>query len=270
MNWKQGILALAAVGLLLLLYFAPKNQALNKDVPEESEGATKFELATHVDSLKLHLPSELKQKLTDAENAGELDSVITLWNAINKPVAAAFYSKKKAEKEQSSVSWQDAGDYFIISARLTQGHELKKSVYENATECFEKALELDPKNLDAKTGLGVCYVESAQFTGEAPMKGIGVLKSVIAEDPNNTKALMNLGYFAFQSGQLDLAIERFEKVLEIDPTIHESLLYLAEISLKQDNKEIAISYLEQYRGSLSDQMMVEEVTRYIEEIKTKN
>lgn len=268
MNWKQGLLALASVGLLLLIYFAPKNRALNEDTPEENTAS--FSLDTHVDSLIHSLSEENHDRFHVAEHAGQLDSAINILAQLDKPIAAAYYTKKQAEKDNTSEKWQDAGDYFIVSARVAKGQELKKAVYENATICFEKALEIDPKNLDAKTGLGVCYVESAQFTGQAPMRGIGILKEVIEEDPNNTNALMNLGYFAFQSGQLDLAIERFEKVLEIDPSIHESFLYLAEIFLKQNNKELAIQNLEKYRDSLKDQTMINEVSRYIEEIKTKN
>ncbi len=268
MNWKQGLLALASVGLLLLIYFAPKNRALNEDAPEEKEAA--FNLTAYVDSLVHTLPEESHNQLHEAEEAGLLDSAASILSNHDLPVAAAFFAKRNAEKTATSQDWQDAGDYFVVAARTAQNTELKKAVYENATSCFDKALELDPKNLDAKTGLGVCYVESAQFTGQAPMRGIGILKQVVEEDPNNTNALMNLGYFALQSGQLDLAVERFEKVLEIDPTIHESLLYLAEIFLKKNNKEIAIQYLEQYRDNLSNQMMIEEVSKYIEEIKTKN
>lgn len=268
MNWKQGLLALASVGLLLLIYFAPKNRALNEDAPEES--ATVFSLEAYVDSLIHSLPEGVHDQLHAAQDVGQLDSAIAILGNNDQPVAAAFYSRKQAELENTSENWQDAGDYFIIAARVAKSQDVKKAVYENATTCFEKALEIDPKNLEAKTGLGVSYVENAQFTGQAPMRGIGILKQVIEEDPNNTNALMNLGYFAFQSGQLDLAIERFEKVLEIDPSIHESLLYLAEIFLKKDNKEIAIQYLEKYRDSLNDQAMISEVNRYIEEIKTKN
>ncbi|MBK7682250.1 MAG: tetratricopeptide repeat protein [Bacteroidetes bacterium] len=78
---------------------------------------------------------------------------------------------------------------------------------------YQKVLELNPNNLNAKTDLGACYADG---TSE-PMKGIMLLRDVVAADPNHEMAQYNLGMLSVKSGQLDKAIERFQKVPEINP-----------------------------------------------------
>lgn len=277
MNWKQGLLILVAGGSLVGLYFAPKVPKGGFAPAEEGgkHSSTGLSLPFYVDSIKTRLPSETRKKLSSFEadldtDVSKYDSLMKVWDKAMMPVASAHYGMLKAEKTSNPDDWYVAGDRFLMAAQGVRDMGLRKTVYEKAIVCFENAQEIDPSNLNAKAGLGVTYVESAQLTGQPPMKGIGILKQVLAEDSTNTNALMNLGRFALQSGQLDLAIKRFEKVLEIDPNINEAFVYLAEICLKKDNKENAIQYLEQYRNTLEDERIISEVDRYIEEIRTKN
>ena len=58
--------------------------------------------------------------------------------------------------------------------------------------------------------------------GEEPMKGIMMLKDLIENEPKNVKAHLVLGMFSIQSGQFEKAIDRFEKVLAIDPNSAEA------------------------------------------------
>jgi Flp pilus assembly protein TadD len=60
----------------------------------------------------------------------------------------------------------------------------------------------------------------------AAMKGVALLKEVLAEDSTNLKALYHLGNFSIQSGQYTKAIGRFENMLRIDPNQEEALFLL--------------------------------------------
>ncbi len=53
--------------------------------------------------------------------------------------------------------------------------------------------------------------------GENPMAGITILREMVAEDSTNVDAHYYLGLFSVKSGQLDKAIDRFERVLALRP-----------------------------------------------------
>ena len=78
----------------------------------------------------------------------------------------------------------------------------------NAIACFKNAVKLKPASLDAKTGLGVAYVNqtSSGITdpeGGSPMQGIMLLLDVVKQDPTNRNANLSLGMFAMKSGQYE-------------------------------------------------------------------
>ena len=78
-----------------------------------------------------------------------------------------------------------------------------------------------------------------------------------------------MGYFAIQSGQFDIAIERFETVLNIDPKNAEAYIYLTDIYLSQENIEKGIETLEKYKTLVNDPLVKQQVDDYIKEIKNK-
>jgi Flp pilus assembly protein TadD len=93
-------------------------------------------------------------------------------------------------------------------------------------------LKNNPGNLDAKTNLAMTYIA----LGEAPMQGVTLLREVIATDPNNEKALFNLGILSIQSGQHDKAVERFRHLTQVNPKHVQGNFYLA-VSLAATGKK---------------------------------
>ena len=57
----------------------------------------------------------------------------------------------------------------------------------------------------------------AKVSGENPMEGILALRALADEMPPNLDAVMWLGRFSVQSGQLDKARERFDQVIDAQP-----------------------------------------------------
>ena len=62
-------------------------------------------------------------------------------------------------------------------------------------------------------------VEAAvqKVSGENPMEGILALRALAESDPPNVDAVVWLGIFGIQSGQLDKARERFSEALTLEP-----------------------------------------------------
>ena len=107
---------------------------------------------------------------------------------------------------------------------------------------YKKVLEINPNNLNAKTDLGACYADGTSD----PMKGIMLLRDVVAADPNHEMAQYNLGMLSVKSGQLDKAIERFQKVLEINPERSEMNFYLGQVHLQKGDTAAAIQSYETF------------------------
>lgn len=82
-------------------------------------------------------------------------------------------------------------------------------------------------------------VEMVQM-GENPMEGILALRQIAEEDSSNIEAQLWLGIFSLQSGQLDKARERFEKVKAIDPNQPEAYWQLGQMEMEAGNYLLAI------------------------------
>lgn len=75
--------------------------------------------------------------------------------------------------------------------------------------------------------------------GVSPMEGIQILQSLVAEDSTNVEAHLWLGRFSIQSGQLDKAVIRFEKILRIDPDHLQGNWEMAMLGWEMQNWEMA-------------------------------
>ena len=104
-------------------------------------------------------------------------------------------------------------------------------------------------------------------SGSDPMKGILKLREIAEEDPDNIEAQFYLGIFSVQSGQLEKAVTRLTKVIELDQNYTEAYLYLGHTYSGLGNKELATENFEKFKSSTDDQKLIEEVERHIKELK---
>jgi tetratricopeptide (TPR) repeat protein len=133
---------------------------------------------------------------------------------------------------------------------------------EKATTCFQSALEKEPNNLDAKSGLGSCIVDA----GQNPMQGIQLLLAVVKVDSLNLNANLNLGLFSMKSGQFDKAIKRFETVAKLKPSA-EIYGMLADAYEQTGNNEAAIAALKKAKAYIIDKDILVNIDNYIKNLK---
>lgn len=280
MTTKWQIVALTSVAALgAVIYFADKVPAKDSAEHKHEEAAEvgKIDFLSEAKKLTSGPESEAVAQLENLAAAARnkdqkvqlLDSLVKLWDDNRKPTASAVVSQQLAEASGKASDWYAAADRYMVATRFVKEETQKKQLYESATAAFEKTLQLEPENLDAKAGLGVSLVESAGLTGQPPMKGIALLREVVAKDSTHINAQLNLGYFAIQSGQFDKALARFETVKRVKPEFIEVNLYIADTYEKMGNKTEAIKNLEVYKSKLSDPVLVVEVDKYINELKSK-
>ena len=64
---------------------------------------------------------------------------------------------------------------------------------------------------------------------EAPMAGIMKLREIAENNPENIRVQMELGALSIQTGQLEKAVSRFERVIELDTNFIEAHYLLAVV-----------------------------------------
>lgn len=185
------------------------------------------EITTLEDSLKT-VP-EGEKKIIAKKLAGK-------WDDVNQPAPAAFYYENIAKQENTFSNWLKTGDRFTTAYENTQDSLIQPGLVQKAFQAYQNAYKLDSTSLEARTGLGVAYVNGAG----SPMQGISLLLAVVKQDPKNIKANMSLGLFSIKSGQFDKAIGRFKTVVAIKP-LPEAWFYLASCYENQGMKDEAIT-----------------------------
>ncbi len=194
-----------------------------------------------------------------------LDTLVSFWDSANSPGIAAGYSKQKATQTGLEQDWINAAyRYFDATKAATDSLESVWFVSQ-AMEAYNKVLEINPKNLNAKTDLGILYAEASP----EPMKGITLLREVVAENPLHENAQMNLGFLSMKSGQYDKAIERFNQVLKINSSRIDMHVYIGEAYLQKGDNENAIRNYEIFKNLSNDQEMNQQIDDYIKEIKSR-
>ncbi len=269
---SQLLLIIGTLLLTSLIYFAPREGTDSAKANTLQAKTMGFNFDELVIKAKQQLTSEAQNSILNFETIGEKkpsrlieveDSIATIFDRANIPVAAAIYWEKIAMKESTEKHWLNAAYRYFDGFKSATDSIGMPAMVDKAIFCYSKVLELNPKNLDAKTDLGVCYAEGTNN----PMKGIGLLREVVSINPRHETAQMNLGFLAVKSGQLDKAIARFDTVLMINPKNIEIYSYIGDVYLKKGDKEHAISNFIKYKSFLTDTIRINQVNAYIKQIK---
>lgn len=263
---KQLLLIAGAILLTATLYFAPKK--IKKDTLSDNHSEV-FSFEAFAKEAKGQLKRQEAEKLNEVEAAlakdpssiSLTDSLGKMWDRLNMPQVSSHYYELIAEKKSDEKSWINAAYRYYDAFRMTGDSTLRKNFVDKAISSYQKVLELNPENLDAKTDLGLCYAEGTS----SPMQGILLLREVVAKNPGHEMAQFNLGILSVKSGQYDKAVERFQKVLEINPSNNEARFLLGRTYSALGKKDLALENLKMIRGS-DDSRLNEEVKNLINQI----
>jgi hypothetical protein len=265
-------LLITAVVLFVLLFLAPKTHTGelkakgSESKPAETVASIESFITMATKSLKPEEKSTYDALLASAKSSKVETAyvpVVEFWDKQKRPDFASYFVEQIAERKQTSLAYVKAGDRYYYSVRFIKDNNEIPALYQSAIRCYEKAIEKDAKNVDAKIQLAACFVED----GKDPMKGIGLLREVEKTDSNNVKLQLTFAFFSVKSQQWDKAIKRFNKVLEIDPLYIEAYLHLADAYEQQGQTNKTIEMLEKYASVTDDAMAKKEVLKYIEQLK---
>jgi tetratricopeptide (TPR) repeat protein len=242
LNTKQILLIVAAVVAVGVLFVLPKGvvkkEAENSGKPTTiaSAGiADSSTESTQVNPDTLHKaalsPTAIAEisalKLTASKGNSEtkakaLLDLSVLFKANTKYDSAAAYLEQRASLLQTGKAFEEAGETYYEAYSLAFDEAKRSSLLIKSQELLTKAFDLS-KSLSAKTKLALTYVESP-----TPMKGIGLLREVLAVEPKNELALYSLGTLSIRSQQFDKALARFEQLIAINPSDSRYYFYQAE------------------------------------------
>jgi tetratricopeptide (TPR) repeat protein len=255
----QIVLILLTSGLIAFLFFNGRNNPtalVNSGKSSEGigmkapAGTFNFELLEQDSEAKLSKEGAAKlKKLKPKQDAKSLAEIAALYEKERQPALAGYYYKQLAEKEpKNSDWWFKMGTNFFNAQQMVDSSTYMYFV-QLSTMALDKTLELDPSNLEAMTDQAINYKEGM---GDV-MKGVGLLRKVTQIDSNYRKAIFYLGLLSIESGQMDKAENRFQKLTSLpiennDPNYPLYFRYLGQVEMALNKKDKALIAFRQYQN----------------------
>ncbi len=152
----------------------------------------------------------LQQEITASTGEAALDKrreLVRLYAAAERFDLAAAEQKRLAEQTGTEQDWVLAGNlYYDWMER--QPPATRAIFAKQAIAAYQKALEINPDNLDVRTDMAIAYM----YDPDNPMKAIQETNAVLERDPNHIQANFNRGIMLMQINRVEQAIAQFEKV----------------------------------------------------------
>ncbi|WPP53501.1 tetratricopeptide repeat protein [Catalinimonas niigatensis] len=271
---KQVILSVVAIVAVLLLFMLPKvvvdneNESQNQTASTEENGNNQAETAEHVGSISEEVKTELtklREAYKNSKNSENFtnfaNSLIDRFAAANQYDSAARYAEELASIEPEVPHLRKAADMYYEAFTYAMEAEKTARMGEKARYFYEQVMTQDPADLDAKAKMAMTYVSSS-----TPMQGIQMLREVLEEDENNEMAIYNLGLLSMQSQQYDKAIDRFEKLVKLEPDNLQAQFLLGVSYFETGEKEKAKIQLLRVKEMDEDPSVQASVDEYLNQL----
>ncbi|MDH5676905.1 MAG: tetratricopeptide repeat protein [Myxococcales bacterium] len=193
-------------------------------------------------------------------------------------LANLFFAQKDPEK--ASEILLESAEHVEDSAEMRRmlGHaQLERGQLESAVHEFERALELNPHDLQAMFGMGKALrrngklAEASQrfdqiakrdpaFAGLAEERGllheargefdeaVAAYKAALDSDEGNSQLLLRMGAAQVAAGNLDEAEQTLEKVVADMPNSHEAEYFIGRIQFARGRTADALTYFTRALG----------------------
>ncbi len=258
--------ALLIIGLFLLPKAVVENDSqlqtsaeakTSGTIPAGPHGQTPQGVRDNINRLRARYLSALPEE----KNAIFADSLVSLYNQAGLFDSAAWFAERAMTFFKTDESLLKAGNAYYDAYTFALNAEKQKALAGKTQEIYSKILEKNPKNLEIKTKMGMTYLTSA------PMKGVGILREVLATDPNNELALFNMGMLSIQSGQYPKAAEWLEKLAVVNEKHIQGQLLLGVAYMNLNDKEKARQQFEKVKKMDSDPSVQATADSYLQELK---
>ena len=136
----------------------------------------------------------------------------------------------------------------VLRGRDYLSHATRKS-NDEATELFERAIELDPNYAEAYAALGGSYLEAVvsgwtEFRTEELERAEAFTRKALALNPATTRAYRVLALVQLYRKRYDLALAQIDRALEINPSDAENFAYRGAILMWAGRASESLPWLE--------------------------
>jgi tetratricopeptide (TPR) repeat protein len=279
MSQRNLQIAVVSVSVLLFafLYFGgrttPKSRSdIEKTRALQAESSTSIDMI--ISSAKADLTKEqlvniveiesgLPLQLTDSLRAESYKGLSREWNSLSRFDIGGIYAQKVAEIFDTEESWSITGTTFGMGQKNAADEKVRTFCVEQAVTAFNKAIELNPNEVQHKINLALVYVETSQ-----PMQGISMLRDLANKNPKNTSVLLALGQLSVRSGQYDKAIERYQEVVTIEANNLRAYYALAQLYQSLGRTEDAVKAYNKCLEISDDDKFKSDIQQNIKKLKS--
>ncbi|HEX3445600.1 MAG TPA: tetratricopeptide repeat protein, partial [Chthoniobacterales bacterium] len=136
---------------------------------------------------------------------------VDLLGSHNFPLAVQMLEKSVEIDPKYPLTWAYLGQSYTSDAAFELGG---REQYRRAQAAYERALALDPKQLEAEIFLANLLVDTGKVEQAVPL-----LRNVVTRDSTNASAHWELGYAYRFAGMLKQSLEECLHALQIDPLV---------------------------------------------------
>ena len=258
----QGIILAIGALVLALIFFADKTY-LNNQTNEAVLGGTGVNTSSSnaVELPPLAAESETDRLISALANAKDseklriFDTLIVNLQTRKRIGYAAEYASQAIAFDSSLQQYLRAGELNQQALDLSYVQDdttasLRKRFSQRSIEYLTRVLSQEPENERAQLSLGLAYVNSGN--PQYSMQGIQTLLGLLKTNPDHLLANYHLGLFSIQTRQYDKALDRFERVLEIDPSFGRATLQIALVRIQQGDISSGQKLLEELVANTND------------------
>jgi adenylate cyclase len=181
----------------------------------------------------------------------EGDDIFTVQDKIAKRVVAAA-TVKLTRFEQERVLAKPTNNLMayedVLRGRDALSHTTRQS-NDDASELFQRAIDLDPNYSEAYAALGGSHYESvvsgwSEFRKEELERAEALAQKALALDPATTRAYRVLALIHIYHKRYDLALAQIDRALEINPSDADNHAYRGAILMWAGRATEAVPWLE--------------------------
>jgi ribosomal protein L40E len=201
--------ALIVLALYLISYLSSSPDRPASSVAVSNEAPVSGPLTGPYTSEAEKLLGEIED-LSGDDRIDKQWELVDLYRSASRLDLAAVEAEKIASIVQTERSWIDTGNlYFDWMDRLDT--PFKGPYAARAIDAYEKALEINPDNLDVRTDMGIALM----YDPTRAIRAIQETTKVLEMDSLHVQANFNRGIMLRQISRMDQAVAQFEKVKRI-------------------------------------------------------
>jgi len=230
----QALLLAFGLASVFVLYFFGKTVSEEvKTAEQNTHEGHDHEVVDYDVVVSSALQSINKDEQSVINAAGQNNELLSeAWFSFDRYDMAAIYAERAAQDKSTFQGWDRTGDLYVRAFRSGTDSLLGPQYLESGVLAFQNALSIQSDNT-TKLKLAKIYTDVYGLA----MEGVALLREIVASEPEHVQAQYELGVLSVRSGQFDKALERFNTVLQIEPSLIQAYSWKAQVLMELDKQE---------------------------------